>query len=186
MAPAGCKPTPITWTWVRDLEPLVLEICGSPSYCGPWLARQIAAGLVRWRARSTLPPDEPSTTPSIDFKDCKATELVVTTSATGVTGICRITLLGLEAVREDVEALRPPSDRAAPSPSPPPPSPPSSDPKDLVRPVKPGDTTKSWVFDAVQAWPKPRDMSAAAYITELWKLSGKEWARGTIERRYFE
>jgi hypothetical protein len=129
MAPAGRKSTP-TWTWVRDLEPLILEICGSPSYCGPWLVKQIAAGLVRWRARATLPPDEPldsfwqRSNPAIDFKDCKATGQVINPPET-IVGFYPVTLLGLELVREDIEALRPagyvarmcdPAEPAAPNP----------------------------------------------------------------------
>jgi hypothetical protein len=123
MAPAGCEPTS-TWTQVRDLEPLLLEICGSPSYCAPWLAKQIAAGLVRWRARATDPPDEPldkfwqRSTPVIDLKDCKATGLVVAPPGTMV-GLCPVTLFGLEVVREDVEALRPLSGGEVSNPKPP-------------------------------------------------------------------
>jgi hypothetical protein len=113
MAKAGRKltPSPGTWTLVRDLEPLVLEICGSRSYCGPWLAKEIAAGRVRWRARAANSPDEPldgpwqGPIPIIDLKDCTATKLVVAPPGT-VVGICSVTLFGLEIVREDVEALR--------------------------------------------------------------------------------
>jgi hypothetical protein len=104
--------TSVTWTWVRDIYPLILqEICGSPQSCGPWLVKQIAADRVRWR--SVDPPNEPHDNfwqeplPTIDFEECTATKLVVATTP-GVVGLVSITLRGFQVVREDIEALRQP------------------------------------------------------------------------------
>ena len=107
MAKAGRNSRPITWIWVRDIYPVVLEICGSPQYCGPWLVEQIATCQVRCRAKATLPPGEPlnnfwqGSLPSIDFAECTATKLVVAKTP-GVVGLVAITLLGLQVVREDI------------------------------------------------------------------------------------
>jgi hypothetical protein len=112
MAKAKLEPTSVTWIWVRDIYPLILEICGSPQYCGSWLAEQIAAGRVRWRPKATRPPNEPldnfwqGSPPSIDFAECTATKLVPAPPGT-VVGLASITVLGLEVVREDFEAQRP-------------------------------------------------------------------------------
>jgi hypothetical protein len=103
----------VTWTWVRNIYPLILEeICGSPQSCGPWLAEQIAAGRVRWRPKAVDPPNEPldnfwqDPPPTIDFEECTATKLVVATTP-GVVGLLSITLRGLQVAREDFEARRP-------------------------------------------------------------------------------
>jgi hypothetical protein len=113
MAKADQQSTSITWTRIRDIFPIVLEICGSPQYCGPWLFEQIANCRVRWQAKATRPPDEPldnfwqGSPPSIDFEQCTATKLVPAPPGT-VVGLVSITLFGLEVVREDIEALGPP------------------------------------------------------------------------------
>jgi len=112
MAKADQQSTSITWTWVRDIYPIVLEICGSPQ-CGPWLAEQIANSRVRSRAKATRPPDEPldnfwqGSPPSIDFEQCTATKLVPAPPGTAA-GLASIILLGLAVAREDIEALGPP------------------------------------------------------------------------------
>jgi hypothetical protein len=112
MAKADQQSTSITWTWVRDIYPIVLEICGSPQ-CGPWLAEQIANSRVRSRAKATRPPDElldnfwQGSPPSIDFEQCTATKLVPAPPGTAA-GLASIILLGLAVAREDIEALGPP------------------------------------------------------------------------------
>lgn len=108
MAKAQTKPTSVTWTWVRDIESLILEIYGSPQYCGSWLAEQIAADRVRWQAKATLPPNEPlddfwqGSPPSINFAECTATKLVVHPTEVALVSI---TLLGFQVAREDIIAI---------------------------------------------------------------------------------
>jgi hypothetical protein len=98
---------PLTWAWPSKIKPLLLEICGSPQYCGRWLAEQIAAGRVRWQPKPPLPPELPddfwqsSPLPDIDLDECTATKLVPSTIP-GVTGFARITVL-FQVVREDID-----------------------------------------------------------------------------------
>jgi hypothetical protein len=110
MAKARQDLTSVTWTLIRDIYPLILEIWVSPQYCASWLAEQIAGGRVRWRTKATRPPDEPlddfwqGSPPSIDFAECTATKLVPAPPGT-VVGFFSVTLLVLEVAREDIEAL---------------------------------------------------------------------------------
>jgi hypothetical protein len=110
MAKARQYLTSVTWVWVRDIYPVILDFCGSPQYCGPWLAEQIAAGRVRWRTKATRPPNESlgdfwqGSPPSIDFMRCTVTKMVVAPPGT-VVGLVDVTLLGFEVVREDIEAF---------------------------------------------------------------------------------
>jgi hypothetical protein len=144
MAKADQQSTSITWTWIRDIHPIVLEICGSPQYCGPWLVEQIANCRVRWRAKAKRSPNAPldnfwqGSAPSIDFAECTATKLVPAPPGT-VVGLVSITLLGLAVVREDIAI----HDRLTVSPSVEnriEPSPPVG-----TAPAKRSMTTKSWI-----------------------------------------
>jgi hypothetical protein len=99
-----------TWTWPRDIEePLLHEICGSPSFYGPWLAQEIIAGRVRWRPKPPFPPDEPfddfwqgeGSPPEVDVKNCTATKLVVA-RIPEVVGLVSVTAV-FQVVREDIE-----------------------------------------------------------------------------------
>jgi hypothetical protein len=104
MAKVETKPTPAR-AWARDFYPGILEICGSPQYCGPWVVKEIAARRMQWWCKATCPPNEPlddfwqGSPPSIDFENNTATKLVVhPTEATLVS----ITLLGLQFAHEDI------------------------------------------------------------------------------------
>jgi hypothetical protein len=79
---------------------------------------------VRWRAKATLPPNEPledfwqGSPPSIDFAECTATKLAVLPSGAGAVGPYSITLLGLQVAREDIAIYGPPSGAQAETQSP--------------------------------------------------------------------
>jgi len=108
---------PETWITLQAAHPLVVAICVSPSLAGPWLVEKIAAKQVRVRWRAVCPAGESVSVedfgqgrlPTINFADCSVTKLVVAPPETVVTGFCSVTLLGVEVVREDIEAPRPPS-----------------------------------------------------------------------------
>src|SRR6516164_4405964 len=115
MAKAQTKPTPVTWTFLENIYPRILENFGSPQICGPWLVEQISSSRVRWRAKATRPPDEPfddfwQGSPSsieINFAESMATKLVI--APAGVMGFVDVVLLGLEVAREDIDGLIEPS-----------------------------------------------------------------------------
>ena len=73
---------------------------------------------MRWQVKATLPPNEPLDdfwrgSPSsieIDFAACTAQKLTVLPPGTGAVGLYRITLLGLQVVREDIERLIAPAE----------------------------------------------------------------------------
>jgi len=105
----------VTWITLKEAQPLVEEICLSPSRAGPWLAEQIFAKPQRVRMRhrgvhpaSTSPAKVESfcegSLPTIDFADNSVTKLVVAPPGT-VVGLCPVTLLGVEVVLNDIKAL---------------------------------------------------------------------------------
>jgi hypothetical protein len=170
MAKAKLEPTSITWTWVRDIHPLILEICGSPQYCGPWLVEQIATSRVRWRAKATRPPDEQldnfwlGSPPSVDFARCTATKLVPAPGT--VVGLVSITLLGLAVAREDIaihdRLIAPPSVENRIEPSPP----------ISTAPAEQSITTQSWI--EVEISQMKADGTIPAKITDFAKaLEGR-------------
>jgi hypothetical protein len=76
------------------------------------LVEQIAAKQVRVRWRAVRPASAAvddfwqGSLPTLDFADNSATKLVVAPPGT-VVGVCPVTLLGVEVMREDIEALQP-------------------------------------------------------------------------------
>jgi hypothetical protein len=164
MAKAQTKPTPVTRAWARDICPVILEICGSPQYCGPWLVKEIATRRVRWWCKATCPPYEPlddfwqGAPPSIDFENNTATKLVVhPTEATLVS----ITLLGLQIARADIERLIAPAELAEP---------PSAQSIDVPEPIG----AKSWIASKARNLKKEDKIPPGIKITDFAKLLEKE------------
>jgi len=115
VAKADNSHTPETWDTPQAVYPLVLKICISPSRAEPWLARAIFVDQrvrVRWQEiRPASTPVEiffrPDRLPTLNFSDNSAETWELPPRESGVVGICPVTMLGIEVVREDIMAQRP-------------------------------------------------------------------------------
>jgi hypothetical protein len=132
---------------------------------------------VRWRAKATRPGNEPldnfwqGSPPTIDFKACTARKMVIAPPRT-VVGFVYITLLGLEVVRENIEAQR-----TAPEPS-------KQIPTSLLEP-------KDWFVAARQEHPRLSHERLTGYAGRLHEIMKKApvtklWSEKTIRRRLYD
>jgi hypothetical protein len=115
VAEAENSHTPETWETLQEVYPLVLKICLSPSRAGPWLAELIFVKKrvrVHWQEISSASTSaeiffRSSRLPELNFSDNSAETWELPSRQSGVVGICPVTMLGIEVVREDIAALRP-------------------------------------------------------------------------------
>jgi hypothetical protein len=181
MAKADRKPTTETWVTLQAAQELVIEICLSASEAEPWLARQIAAKQVRKRHRAVRPASTSAaeiesfwqgSLPNIDFADNSATKLFPA-PIEGTVALCPVTLLGVEVVREDIEAQRAafPVEPAASAPA-------------ATAKLKPGD----WLRIAKRTHRRRQGESKTDYAVRLIGEMEKApvayvWSQETMERR---
>jgi hypothetical protein len=111
MAKAPTKPTPVIYTWPRDILSLLREICGSRQQGERWLVGLIAAKRMRLQLTDPVPPDEDlenfwqgepgfADFPKIDFEECTATKMDVY-GIPGAMGPVPI-IVQFKIVREDI------------------------------------------------------------------------------------